>query len=126
MYQFLMLDDVVEAHGEQIAYYGGSPGIRDAGLLESALAQAQTTFDGVYLHKDIFEMAAAYLFHLVQNHSFVDGNKRIGLETALVFLTINGQDVAVSDELLVSIVLDAAKGKASKEQIAQFFLDHAV
>jgi len=87
---FLTLDDVLESHAEQIAAYGGSDGIRDVGMLLSAVAQPESTFDGQFLHVDLFEMAAAYLFHIVQNHPFLDGNKRVGLEAALLFLEING------------------------------------
>ncbi|MFN5897887.1 MAG: type II toxin-antitoxin system death-on-curing family toxin, partial [Planctomyces sp.] len=95
---FLTVSDVLESHQCQIEIYGGSPGIRDRGLLESAIAQPQTTFGGQYLHADVFEMAAAYLYHLVMNHPFVDGNKRVGLEAALVFLEINDAGVDASDD----------------------------
>ncbi|MBX7166860.1 MAG: type II toxin-antitoxin system death-on-curing family toxin [Pirellulales bacterium] len=121
MPQFLMLDDVLETHAQQIANYGGSEGLRDVGLLLSAVAQPEATFGGQYLHRDLFEMAAAYLFHLVQNHPFVDGNKRVGLEAALLFLEINGHSIEATDDLLVDLVLKTAQGQASKPQIAEFF-----
>lgn len=73
---FLTLDEILESHQNQIDTYGGSHGIRDIGLLESAIAQPETSFGGHYLHEDVFEMAAAYLFHLVMNHPFVDGKDR--------------------------------------------------
>lgn len=98
MVQFLSLDDVLESHAEQIAAYGGSDGIRDVGLLESALAQPAAMFGGQYLHVDVFGMAAAYLFHIVKNHPFLDGNKRVGLEAALLFLEINGLSIETTDE----------------------------
>lgn len=123
---FLTLDDVLESHAEQIATYGGSEGIRDVGLLLSAVAQAEATFGGQFLHIDLFEMAAAYLFHLVQNHPFLDGNKRIGLEAALLFLEINGQSVETTDEDLTELVLMTAQGQTTKQQIAAFFRAHAV
>ena len=82
MLEFLTLDDVLELDSGQIATYGGSDGLRSAELLQSAIAQPEATFGGKYLHGDVFEMAAAYLFHLVQNHPFIDSNKRIGLEAA--------------------------------------------
>ncbi len=119
--QFLSFDDVVESHAEQIATYGGGEGIRDVGLLESALAQPEAMFAGQYLHADLFEMAAAYLFHIVQNHPFIDANKRVGLETALLFLEINGLSVDTTDELLVDLVLRTAQGQTSKPEIAEFF-----
>jgi death-on-curing protein len=124
MPQFLTLDDVLESHAEQIATYGGSEGIGDPGLLMSALAQPEATFDGQHLHSDIFEMAAAYLFHIVQNHPFVDGNKRVGLEAALLFLEINGHSVEATDEAIVDLVLRTAQGKTTKQQIAEFLRNH--
>lgn len=124
MPDFLTLDDVLETHAEQIATYGGTDGIRDVGLLESALAQPEATFGGQYLHNDIFEMAAAYLFHLVKNHPFIDGNKRVGLEAALLFLEINGHSIEATDEALVDLVLQTAQSQINKPQIADFFRAH--
>jgi len=122
--QFLTLDDLLESHTEQIAAYGGSEGLRDLGLLESALAQPQATLEGEYLHHDLFEMASAYLFHLVRNHPFIDGNKRVGLEAALVFLEINGITVNATDDDFVELVLQTARGESTKQQIAEFFRSH--
>jgi death-on-curing protein len=121
MIQFLSLDEVLESHAEQIAAYGGTEGIRDVGLLESALAQPSAMFGGQYLHVDAFEMAAAYLLHIVKNHPFLDGNKRVGLEAALLFLEINGLSIETTDEALVEIVLQTAEGQITKQQIAEFF-----
>lgn len=87
-------------------------------MLESAIAQPQTTFGGLYLHADVFEMAAAYLYHLVMNHPFVDGNKRVSLEAALVFLEINDAGVDASDDELVNLVLQTTSGEANKREIA--------
>ncbi len=123
---FLTLDDVMELHAEQIAAYGGSDGLRSSDLLKSAIAQPEATFGGQFLHSDIFQMAAAYLFHLVQNHPFIDGNKRIGLETALVFLELNERLIESSDEMLVELVLGVAQGQVTKSQIAEFFRSHSV
>lgn len=125
MPQFLTLDDVLESHAEQIMAYGGSDGIRDVGLLESALAQPEAMFGGQYLHADLFEMGAAYLFHLVKNHPFLDGNKRVGLEAALLFLEINGQSIETTDDALVDLVLQTAQGQIDKQHIAEFFRAHA-
>lgn len=96
-------------------------GVRDMGLLHSAIAQSVATFDGTPLHAELYEMAAAYLFHIVSNHPFVDGNKRVGLEAALVFLEINGVSLDVSDQMLVDVVMRTAQGGASKSEIAEFF-----
>lgn len=126
MIQFLTLDDVLESHSEQITLYGGSDGVRDVGLLESALAQPAAMFGGQYLHADVFEMAAAYLFHLVKNHPIIDGNKRVGLEAALVFLEINGHSVETTDDALVDLVLQTAQAQVAKQEIAEFLRGHAV
>ena len=122
---FITVEDVLELHAGQIATYGGSDGVRSAALLESAIAQPEATFGGQYLHRDVVQMAAAYLFHLVQNHPFIDGNKRIGLEAALVFLELNGYSVEAEDEHLVELVLGVAQGQIDKPRIAEFFHTHA-
>ena len=87
---FLNVDDVLDLHAAQLELYGGGAGLRDRGLLESAVAQPQTSIGGAFVHDGLFAMAAAYLFHIVSNHPFVDGNKRTGLLAALVFLDLNG------------------------------------
>ena len=102
---FLTLSEVFEIHRDQIERYGGHPGIRDAGLLRSAVAVSQATMGGEYLHADLFEMPAAYLFHIVKNHPFADGNKRTGAVAALVFLELNGIEVTPNEDELVGIVL---------------------
>ena len=121
---FLTLDDIIESHLNQIDTYGGSHGIRDIGLLESAIAQPEASFGGEYLHADIFEMAAAYVYHLVMNHPFVDGNKRVGLEAALLFFEINNENLKASDQELVDLVLKTTAGQVGKREIAEFFRSH--
>jgi death-on-curing protein len=96
-------------------------GLRDAGLLESAMAQPRAEFSGQYLHRDVFEMAAAYLFHLVKNHPFFDGNKRVGAATASVFLHMNGQRFFASNDQYAAFVLAIASGRATKAEATQFF-----
>ncbi len=125
MPEFLTLEDLLESHLEQIAQYGGSPGVRDLGLLQSALAQPETQFDGQYLHADTYMMAAAYLYHIVQNHPFLDGNKRVGLEAALVFLEINDHPVIATNEELVKLTMQTAQSRTTKFEIAEFFRSHA-
>jgi death on curing protein len=117
---FLTLDEVLRVHAHQIATYGGSPGIRDVGLLESALAMPETTAFGEDLHPTLHEKAAAYLFHLTKNHPFVDGNKRVGLAVCLTFLALNGLWVQATEDELVSLVLETVSGKRSKADIAVF------
>jgi death-on-curing protein len=96
---FLTLAEVLEIHKDQIERYGGTHGIRDIGLVESALAMPRAGFGGEYLHESLLEMAAAYAYHIAENQPFLDGNKRAGLAAALVFLDING------------IVIDDPKGR---------------
>src|SRR5260370_37779549 len=97
------LDEVLEIHQQQIKLYGGSAGIRDAAGLESAIATPQATFDGAFLHATIPAMAAAYLFHLCQNHAFIDGNKRVGANAAITFLLMNGWEPLFSEEELIEL-----------------------
>src|SRR5579862_9231236 len=97
---FLTLSEVLEIHRDQIARYGGAAGIRDVGLLQSALSQPKAAFAGDFLHSDRFEMAAAYLFHIIRNHPFVDGNKRVGAVSAIVFLRLNDQDLNLTERQL--------------------------
>ena len=122
---FLELAEVLEIHTDQIARYGGMPGVRDLGLLQSALAQPPASFGGQFLHADVFEMAAAYLFHIVQNHPFIDGNKRVGAVAALVFLRLNDCQVKLTNAELESQVLSVARGKTGKAAIAQCFRDRS-
>ena len=116
--EFLDVDDVLELHATLIVEHGGSDGIRDRGLLESAVAQPMASFGGEFLHQDLFEMAAALLVSLVGNHPFVDGNKRTGLAAMLVFLELNEYSVDES-HALVDITLAVASGSMSKAQVAQ-------
>ena len=115
---FLTLDDVLELHELQVDRYGGLHGVRDQGLIESAIAQPEATFAGEYLHGDLFEMAAAYLFHIVRNHGFLDGNKRTGLLTALVFLDINGVSVDQASPDLYDLTVAVAEGRTDKDEAA--------
>ena len=112
---FLTLAEVFEVHVDQIRRYGGEEGLRDLGLLESALAQPEASFAGEWLHKDIYEMAAAYAYHLCQNHPFVDGNKRVALACALVFLEINGVSLTDPKGFLKTAMLSIASGKMNKQ-----------
>jgi death-on-curing protein len=115
--EFLTVNDILEIHELQIERYGGGTGIRDRALLESAAAQPMSTFDGGLLHRDLFEMAAAYLFHIVANHPFVDGNKRTGLVAALVFLDLNGIHLEHGSDELYQITMAVAEGRADKARI---------
>ena len=116
---FLTLAEVVEIHADQIERYGGSDGIRDINLLSSAVAMPLASFSGSVLHEDIFEMAAAYVFHISQNHPFVDGNKRTGLASALVFLELNGISPSDPEEKLYTSMVSIAEGKLNKTEFAE-------
>ncbi len=117
--EFLTVGDVLHIHALQLARYGGAEGLRDLGLLDSAVAQPKTTFHGRFMHEDLFAMAAAYLFHIVRNHPFLDGNKRTGLLAALVFLDINGISIERDSETLYELTLAVAEGRADKEEVAR-------
>jgi death-on-curing protein len=112
---FLNLGEVLKIHRDQIARYGGASGLRDLNLLKSAVAMPQATFDGELLHTGIFELAAAYLFHIVGNHPFWDGNKRVGTVACIVFLELNGYEFTAPEEQLAEIVLALARGEVTKE-----------
>lgn len=111
-------------HADQIERYGGRPGIRDVGLLQSALGTPSATFEGRLLHGSLHEIAAAYLFHLVRNHPFVDGNKRVGLVALLVFLGLNGCWLEADPGELERVVVSVATGEASKPEVAVFVQRH--
>jgi death-on-curing protein len=123
---FLTLEEVLKLHHHQIETYGGAHGLRDQGLVESALAQPAAEFGGSYLHADVFEMAAAYLYHLVQNHPFYDGNKRIGAACAHAFLYLNGYFLVTEcADPMTDLVLLVAQGKNKKTEVADFFRKHS-
>jgi death-on-curing protein len=115
---FLRLHEIIEIHTDQIVRYGGSHGIRDMGLLQAAVAMPMSSFGGQFLHSDLFEMAAAYLYHLVKTHAFVDGNKRVATVAALVFLELNGIEVDAEETEFERLVLDVIENKSNKSGVA--------
>lgn len=119
--QFLEVKDVLRINKKTMLQFGGTPGIRDRGLLESAVAQPSMEVFGHRLHNDIFDMASAYCFHIIKNHPFVDGNKRTGLLSALTFLAMNGIAINVSHNTLYYLALEVASSDLSKEDVAEFF-----
>lgn len=123
---FLGLGEVLEIHRDQINRSGGSPCLRDLDLLKSALGMPRATFGGVFLHTDVFEMAAAYLFHIVKNHPFIDGNKRAGAVSALVFLALNGYDFTAPQNAFTELVFALAGGDMAKADVAVFIRKWAV
>ena len=119
---FLSLEDVLCIHFEQIesygGSYGGSHGVRDQQMLESALMTPQASYEGIFVHSDLFEMAAAYAFHISENQAFIDGNKRTALASALVFLGLNGIEVFDPHEKLYVSIMELSKGISTKAELA--------
>jgi death-on-curing protein len=118
--RFLGLEEVLALHADQIERYGGSAGVRDLGLLESAVAAPESSFGGGYLHGSLPEMAAAYLFHLAQNHAFVDGNKRVAAAAMIMFVYLNDHDVECDEDELVELIVGVASGTTTKADVAVF------
>jgi len=113
---FLTVALVRELHAEAIGQFGGSHGLRDEALLESAVAAPQATFGGESVYASLEEMAAAYLFYLCRNHPFVDGNKRVALGACVVFLRLNGLEPAPDGPEWEDLTLDVAASKLDRDQ----------
>jgi len=123
-WRWLRQNVVVAVHDEQIAEYGGSPGLRDAGLLSSALARPQQKV--AYGKPSVFDLAAAYAAGIIFNYPFVDGNKRTGFLAAYVFLDLNGWDMAASEVEAVSALLALALREIDEDDFANWLKEHAV
>lgn len=115
----LTVADVLEVHAEAISQFGGSAGIREMALLESAVAAPQASFGGESVYTDLIEVAAAYLFFLCRNHPFVDGNKRAALGACIVFLRLNGTEPQPDGQSWEDLTLDVAAFKLDRDQTAQ-------
>lgn len=111
---------VVSLHDDLIEQFGGSPGIRDEGLLDSALSAPFQTFADQELYPNLIEKAAAVCWGIVRNHPFVDGNKRTGAHVMLVFLELNGYSLRYSQDELISLILDLAAGKIQRNDLVQW------
>lgn len=116
-YRFLSKRGIVALHQQQIQEHGGSPGIRDQGLLESTLAKAPNLLNYVPT-SNVWELAAAYGYGFVQNHVFIDGNKRVGLAAMAAFLYLNGYDLSSTEIEEVAVIIDIATGQLSQEDLA--------
>jgi len=123
---FLSVDEVLALHSDQLHLFGGSDGLRDPAALDSAVATPAASFGGQFLHSTLFQMAAAYAFHIAQNQPFLDGNKRTALNAALVFLDINGWLIPDPDELLYDAMIAIAERRLDKEGLAALFEKLAV
>ena len=121
---FLTIDDVMKIHARQLEEFGGANGLRDRSGLEAAITQPQASWGGQFLYETIFDMAAVYAFHIAEAQAFVDGNKRTALNTALVFLLINGYRVShqFGPEMYDAMIGIATK-EVSKEDLADIIRD---
>jgi len=119
-------DEVVfTIHTDLLHRYGGEPGVRDRNLLDSALAQPKMTIGGRFLHKSVFDKAAAYGFHVCMNHPFIDGNKRVSLVLMDIFLLKNGWEIDSPEEETYSMMISLASGKLTKSQLSLWLKEHS-
>lgn len=122
--EWLDIDIVLDFHAEQLALFGGADGIRDRGLLESALARPLNKF--AYGERGNATLAAAYGFGIARNHPFIDGNKRTALASMIVFLGLNGLDLDASREEATAMILSLAAGEITEDLLAQWLVDHVI
>jgi death on curing protein len=120
--RWLDLNIILDVHAEQLALFGGADGIRDLGILESALARPVNKF--AYGETDLATLAAAYAFGLARNHAFVDGNKRASFASIIVFLGLNGIDFDVPSEQATAIIISLAAGEVSEESLSRWIKDN--
>jgi death on curing protein len=113
---------VLDIHAEQLALFGGADGVRDPGLLESALARPLNKF--AYGETSLAVLAASYAFGIVRNHPFVDGNKRTGFATMIVFLGLNGVELEVAPEIATAVFLSLAAGEITEDQLTRWISDN--
>ncbi|HEV2583951.1 MAG TPA: type II toxin-antitoxin system death-on-curing family toxin [Ktedonobacteraceae bacterium] len=118
MIRFLSEEIVLAIHDDLIRLYGGVYGVRDEGMLDSAIQMPRATFDGEFLHPTIFHMAAAYGFHLCQNHPFLDGNKRAAGMAMFTFLKLNGLNPIATEIDYYQTMMAVASGQIGKEDLA--------
>src|SRR5829696_4366570 len=124
--RYVSLQEVISLHSLLIAQTGGSSGLRDRGALESAVAQPQASFGGQDLYPDLASKAAALGHSLIQNHPFVDGNKRIGHGAMEVFLLLNGHEIDASVDEQETMIIDVASGKVSRIELSEWISKHMV
>lgn len=123
--EFLDVQEVLELHAAALARWGGMEGVRDLGALSSAVMQPQASFDGEYLHGDLFLMAAAYAFHIAEAQAFLDGNKRAGVLAAAIFLDRNGVRVPEQEDVLYLALLEVSERTMTKAQLADLLRELA-
>ena len=123
--RFVPKEVVITIHADLLQRYGGRPGLRDPGLLESALAQPMITFGGKYANKTLFDKAAAYGFHVCKNHPFIDGNKRVAFVLMDVFLQENGRQITADEEEAYATMMGLASGQITKAQLCLWLKKHS-
>lgn len=126
MIRYLSVEQVLELQAETIRRHGGGEGLRDRGLVESAVAQPEMTFGGVELHPTLIDKAAALGFSLIANHAFIDGNKRVGLAAMDVFLRLNGHVVRAPLDEFEATILAVAAGNLDRPAFTEWLRAHAV
>jgi death-on-curing protein len=128
MIAYITFEYTMKIHDELVREYGGKLGVLNEGLLKSALEMPKAQFNGKDLHRTIFDKTAAYLFHLIQNHPFVDGNKRTATMIAMIFFVSNFRGtftIITSENEYQDLILGVAQGVISKKEIARFFRQHS-
>ncbi len=120
MVRFLPIEIILAIHDDQIRLYGGAYGLRDAAGLDAAFHMPQAQFSGQFLHSTIFQMAAAYGFHLCQNHPFLDGNKRTAGMAMFTFLKLNGLEPVATESDYYAVMMAVASGNMTKEELAHW------
>lgn len=123
--KFITVTRVLAIHSYAVKRYGGSEGIRDLGLIESAVARPQSGFGGKYLYENIFDMAAAILQSLLKNHPFVDGNKRTALFSTGIFLELNGWELKGTNPEAVEFAVKVDNSNLSLEQISEWLRENS-
>ncbi len=124
--RYLTINETLEIHHRVIEQSGGAKGIRDSGALESALAQPKMTFSGEYLYPTIGEKASALGFSLIQNHPFIDGNKRIGHAAMEIFLLLNGYQINANTDEQFDVVMKTAASEMKREDFTEWLRKHIV
>lgn len=120
----LSKEQILQLHKKLIAATGGCDGIRDEGMLDSAIANPFQSFGGEELYPSIQMKAAQLCFRLVKNHAMLDGNKRLGTHVMLVFLALNGYELIYTQQELVEIILQLAAGKIDAENLLKWIIEH--
>ena len=124
--KILTKEQVLFLHSELVKHTGGQDGLRDEALLDSAISAPFQSFDGIDAFPSIQQKAARLGYGLIKNHAFLDGNKRIGAHSMLVFLSLNGIELEYTQAELYTIILDIASGKENFEDLLKWIIEHQI